>query len=163
MTMMTNDNNQGIKRGLIIAVSEYDNFENLEFCKHDGEAIVGLLRSIGYEVPDRYKLIGKVEYSKVRDAIIEFFTAETVHANDILLSYISGYGLAATKADDLYLSSSEINPKVPRLRGFSLDELVKTMQECGSKKIFTILNCFCDDNAAVSNGNTINGTALGQQ
>lgn len=85
-----------------------------------------------------------------------------MHADDILLSYISGYGLVASKADDFYLSSSEINPKVPRLRGFSFDELVKTMQECGSKKIFSILNCFYDGTAAVTNGNTINGNALGQ-
>ena len=163
MTMMTNGKNQGVKRGLIIVVSEYDNFENLDFCKHDGEAIYGTLKSIGYEIPDRYKLIGKVEYSKVRDAIIEFFTDETLNANDILLSYISGYGLLANKADDLYLSSSEIHPKVPRLRGFSFDELVMTMQECRSRKIFTILNCFCDNTTSVTNGNTTNGAALGQR
>lgn len=150
--MLSNDNYKGTKKGLIIAVSEYENLKNLEFCKDDGKAIYDHLKSIGYEVPDRYKLIGKVEYSTVHDRIIEFFTDETMHHDDTLLICISGYGLPTNKANDFYLSSSEINPKVPRLRGFSLHELMETIQECYSKKIFTILNCFCDDTAA--NGNT---------
>ena len=43
---MTQTNNQGRKKAMIIAISEYDNFPNLEFVKKDGEMMYKLWRKL---------------------------------------------------------------------------------------------------------------------
>lgn len=122
-----------------------------------------VLKSVGYEIPESRKLVGKVTYSKLHDAIIEFFTDDKVRNNDTLVFYFSGHGLPSDSGNENYLSSSEINPKVPRLRGFSFDELAKTRQECNSKTIFTILDCCYSGAATVSKGNSNNAASIGRK
>ena len=75
MAAIRNDNYKEIKK--LLSANTY---KNLQYCKDDGIAIYDHLKSIGYEVPDHHKLIGKVEYSEIHARIIEFFTDETVHA-----------------------------------------------------------------------------------
>ena len=61
------------KKGIVIGISDYDLLQPLDFCKTDGTKMYDLLRSLGYEILDRNKLIGRVEREGMRDAIIDFF------------------------------------------------------------------------------------------
>ena len=65
---------EGRKKALIIAISEYNDkmLTPLEFCKNDGEKMYELLRSLGYEISDNHKLIGYVEFDRMKDAIYDF-------------------------------------------------------------------------------------------
>ena len=124
--------------------------------------IFSLLKTIGYDIPTCRKLIGRIEYSQLHDAVIEFFTDDTINSKDTLLFYFSGHGIPNNNLDEHYLSSSEINPKNPRLRGFSFDELTNTRKECNSKTIFTILDCCYSGAATVSKGDANNEAASGR-
>lgn len=53
----------------------------------------GLLDSLGYEISENNKLIGKVEGEKVKDRIYDFFHNKYVHPDDTLLFYYSGHGV----------------------------------------------------------------------
>ena len=65
---------QGQKRALIISISEYDKLDPLDFCEKDGNKIYNVIFNLGYTVQDQYKLIGgRIEYWKLRKAIIDFF------------------------------------------------------------------------------------------
>ena len=161
--MTINGEYVGTKRALIIAISDYDKLKPLDFCKEDGEAMYSLLNSIGYEIAEHHKLIGRVEYSELHDAVIEFFADDSVRKNDTMLFYFSGHGVPSNNADEHYLSSSEINPDKPRLRGFSFDELTKTRQDCNSKTIFTILDCCYSGAATVSKGDANHEAAIGRK
>jgi hypothetical protein len=56
------DENQVKRKGLIISVSYYDDkdLQQLEFCRNDGEKMYEVLKSLGYEIPENFKLIGRV-------------------------------------------------------------------------------------------------------
>lgn len=59
------------RKALIIAISDYTDrrLEPLDFCKNDGEKMYELLKSLHYEISDNHKLIGYVEFDKIKDAI----------------------------------------------------------------------------------------------
>jgi hypothetical protein len=68
--------NQGKKRAIIIAISDYDNLppqRQLPFCRNDGEAICQILEEQGYEVPNAWKLIGTVTGNQLKKAMFDFF------------------------------------------------------------------------------------------
>jgi hypothetical protein len=154
----------GIQRALVISISDYDNLENLDFCKSDGEDIYNLLKSIGYKIPEEYMLIGvRVEYSRLHDTIIEFFTDREVSNKDTLLFYYSGHGIPGINADEHYLASSEIDRRVPLLRGFSFEDLTRTRQMCNSKTIFTILDCCCSGADTITKGNDDMASKISQK
>lgn len=53
------------KKALIIAISEYDkanHLEDLPFCRNDGDEMINVLKSQGYEILDNHKLVGYVKY-----------------------------------------------------------------------------------------------------
>jgi Tfp pilus assembly protein PilF len=131
---------QGSKRALIISISIYDKLESLDFCQKDGNKIFEVLSQLGYNIPDKYKLIGgRIEYLKVRKAIMDFYDS-AVHPKDTILFYFSGHGVLGDD-EEHYLSSSEIDPDRPQGFGFSFDELARARRNCNSKTIFTILDC----------------------
>jgi uncharacterized caspase-like protein len=132
---------QVCKRALIISISNYDKLESLDFCQKDGNKICEVLSQIGYNISDNYKLIGgRIEYWKVRSAIIDFFYDRAIHPKDTILFYFSGHGILGDD-EEHYLSSSEIDPDKPQAFGFSFYDLAKARRNCFSKTIFTILDC----------------------
>jgi len=132
---------QGRKRALVISISQYDKLAALDFCEKDGNKIYGVLSQLGYEIPDKHKLIGgRVEYDKLRDSIYHFFYDKTIDPKDTVLFYFSGHGIVGDDGEH-YLSTSEIDSDLPRLRGFPFDDLTKAREGCNSKMIFTILDC----------------------
>lgn len=113
------------RKALIIAISEYNDklLAPLEFCKNDGEKMYELLRSLRYEISDNHKLIGYVEFDKIRDAIYDFFDNRKTNADDTLLFYYSGHGIPISGGNTC-LASSEIDYYSPRKMGFSSYDLV---------------------------------------
>jgi hypothetical protein len=143
----------GEKKALIIGVSEYNDndIQSLEFCKNDGEKMHETLKSIAYQIPDNYKLIGHVEFDKMREAIYDFFDNPNSKADDTLLFYYSGHGIPDTDGD-VYLATSEIDPDSPYRRGFSFNLLTKMMNNSPCTKIVTILDCCYSGAAKISKG-----------
>ena len=132
---------QGRKRALVISISQYDKLAHLDFCEKDGNKMYNVLTQLGYDIPDKCKLIGgRVNYDQLRDSIMEFFYDSNIHPKDTVLLYFSGHGVLGDDGEH-YLSSSEIDPDIPRKRGFSFDDLTKAREYCNSKTIFTILDC----------------------
>jgi hypothetical protein len=50
-----------------------------------------ILTSLGYEISDKNKLIGKAMGAKVKDTIYDFFDDKTDNPDDTLLFYYSGH------------------------------------------------------------------------
>jgi len=133
------------KKALVIGVSEYDNddIQKLEFCRNDGEKV--------RETSEDYKLIGRVEFDKMRDTIYDFFDNTNTKADDTLLFYYSGHGVPDTDGD-VYLATSEIDPDSPYRRGFSFNELTKMMNNSSSTKVVAILDCCYSGAAKIAKG-----------
>ena len=148
-----NISENGEKKALIIGVSEYDHEEiqELEFCKNDGEKVHDILKSVAYQIPDNYKLIGHVKFDRMRDAIYDFFDNANTKADDTLILYYSGHGIPDTDGD-VYLATSETDPDSPYRRGFSFNELTKMMNNSSSTKIVTILDCCYSGAAKIAKG-----------
>ena len=51
---------------LVIGLSNYTNLIKLDFCKNDGKEIYEALSSLGYEIPDKFRLVGEAKGEKVR-------------------------------------------------------------------------------------------------
>lgn len=149
------------KKALVIGVSQYDHADSLDFCRNDAEEMSKTLNSLGYKIPS--SLIGRVSWSIMRDAIIDFFSDQMVRPEETLLFYYSGHGIPDIDGD-VYLSTSEINPQLPDKRGFSFNELTKLIQRSISMRIVAILDCCYSGAARVSKGSskddpTVLGTA----
>jgi len=137
---MTQPNNQGRKKAMIIAISEYDNFPNLEFVKKDGEMMYETLKKIGFEILDKRKLIGKVDHDTMTKSIKEFFRGDDVKSDDTLLLYYSGHGVPHSR-NDYYFVTSETRSDKPDVEGYSYDELSKISRNSNSTKIVKIIDC----------------------
>jgi Leucine-rich repeat (LRR) protein len=59
------------RKALIIGISDYTNLQKLDFCKNDGTEIY-VLSSLGYEISDKYRLVGEAKGEKVKDVIYDF-------------------------------------------------------------------------------------------
>ena len=138
--MVQKSNNQGRKKAMIIAISEYDNFPNLEFVKNDGEMMFKTLKKVGFDIPARRKIIGKVDHYTMTKSIKEFFRGDDVKSNDTLLLYYSGHGVPHSK-NDYYFVTSETRSDKPDLDGYSYDELSKISRNSNSTKIVKIIDC----------------------
>ncbi|MDH3341962.1 MAG: caspase family protein [Nitrosopumilus sp.] len=137
---MTQTNNQGRKKAMIIAISEYDNFPNLEFVKNDGEMMYKTLKKIGFEISDERKMIGKVDHDTMTKSIKEFFRGDDVKSSDTLLLYYSGHGVPHSR-NDYYFVTSETRSDKPDVEGYSYDELSKISRNSNSTKIVKIIDC----------------------
>jgi hypothetical protein len=87
----------------------------------------------------------------MRDAIYDLFDNIQTAANDTLLFYYSGYGIARSR-DDMCLSSSDINFDSPKRRGFTFYELASLVQDSNSIRIVEILGCCYSGAAKISKG-----------
>jgi hypothetical protein len=141
------------KKALVIGVSEYDHedIQKLDFCKNDGQKVQETLQSVSYRISDDYKLLGRVEFDKMRDTIYDFFDNSNTKADDTLLFYYSGHGVPDTDGD-VYLATSEIDPDSPYRRGFSFNELTKMMNNSSSTKVVAILDCCYSGAAKIAKG-----------
>ncbi len=131
---------------MIIAVSDYTHLQKLDFCKNDGRELYSILRSLEYEIHEDDNLIGEVNGDKIRDKIFDFFHDDANRPDDTLLFYYSGHGVP-DKNDDTYLASSDIDPDQPFRKGFSFEQLTRTLQGSVSTRIIAILDC-CYSGAA---------------
>jgi hypothetical protein len=143
------------RKALIIAVSEYNkanHLENLPFCKNDGNEIISVLKSQGYEISDNHKLVGYVKYDVMRKAIYDFFNDSKITFNDALLLYYSGHGFYYPGREkftpDVCLGSSETNPDDPSWEGIPYNEIERRANYCSARSVVTILDC-CHSGAAI--------------
>ncbi|MDH3766748.1 MAG: caspase family protein, partial [Nitrosopumilus sp.] len=132
--------NKGKKKALIIAVSEYDHYDSLEFCKNDGQSMYDTLSKLGYEIPPERKIIGQVSKYEFAAAIIDFFRGEHVNPDDTLLFYYSGHG-SPYGEHDYYFVTSETELDKPDVKGFDYDELTKLSRNSKSDKIVKVVDC----------------------
>jgi tetratricopeptide (TPR) repeat protein len=108
-----------------------------------------LLKECKFEIPDNRKLIGRVTWDQMHDAIIDFFRDQNIKSKDTLLMYFSGHGIPDGRGDH-YLATSEIDPYLPEKRGFRFDDLNGYMDKSISKRIVLLLDC-CYSGAASIN------------
>jgi len=141
------DSPEPAKKALIISLSDYDGLETLEFCKNDGEAIYKTLTDLGYEIPDKRKIIGKASGSELRNAIIDFFRDDSVKTSDTLLFYFSGHGVL-DGYEGRYFASTDTNPNIPEEHGVEFNLLTQQMDRSLSLKTISLLDC-CFSGAAV--------------
>jgi hypothetical protein len=149
------------KKAIVIGVSEYiSDLQTLSFCKKDGKDVFELLTSLGYEILKDHRLIGHVNFNQMRDAIFDFFNNDYTNADETLVFYFSGHGIA-TGDGDVCLASSEINPNDPYRRGFSSSELTRLMQNSVSLRVVTILDCCYSGAAKLSKGHEDDAAKIG--
>jgi len=130
----------GNKKALVIAISEYDDYEPLEFCRKDGELTYNALIKAGFKIPKKRKIIGRVSHDKFENAVKEFFRGEHVKSNDTLVFYYSGHG-APSGDDDYYFITSETNRIKPDVDGYDYDNLIKLSKKCICNKIVKVIDC----------------------
>ena len=80
------------------------------------EAVYQALLKQDYEIPEEFRLIGKVEGSKIRQTIIDFFAE--AGARDTLVFYFSGHGMPDGHGD-YFLACSDIDRKRPQRAGYA--------------------------------------------
>ena len=139
------------KKALVIGISEYDLLQPLSFCMNDGNEMLTVLKSLGYEIQESHKLIGRVKWDDLRTAVINFFRNRNVKPRDTLLFYYSGHGVLDAYGDH-YLAPSELNPFEPDAKGFLFDELTKMIDKSDSQRIVTILDCCYSGAARIGKG-----------
>ena len=139
------------QRALIIGVSDYNKLQQLNFCQNDGKSMYEALRHLGYDIPDRNKLIGKVDWVKMRKAMMDFFEDPTITHDDILIMYYSGHGVPTN--DEVYLATSEIEPDSPHRNGIPFKDLTGMIQRTIANRVIIILDCCYSGWAKISKGN----------
>ena len=139
----------GSKKALIISISDYqdNHLEDLEFCKNDGEQMYQTLTTLGYDIPENHKLIGKVDDITLRNTLIEFFRDENIKTTDTLLFYYSGHGVL-DGYEGRYFATSNVNSNIPENNGIPFDMLTQQMDRSPSRKTIAILDC-CFSGGAV--------------
>jgi uncharacterized protein YjbI with pentapeptide repeats len=134
----------GKSKALIIGISKYDHnnkFQDLEFCENDANEVYNILKDQGYDIPANAMLVGREEWSKMRDEIIKFFTDRTLKPEDTLFFYFSGRGYLDRNTGRTYLSTSETHPERPQSRGIPFDELTTYLNLSCSERIIAVLDC----------------------
>jgi uncharacterized protein YjbI with pentapeptide repeats len=139
----------GKRKALIIGISKYDHnnkFSNLDFCENNANEIYSILKAQAYNVPANTLLVGRVEWTRMRDEIIDFFEDSTLKPDDILFFYFSGHGHLDKNTGHTYLSTSEIDPASPKKRGIPFEDLATYINDSNSERIIAVLDC-CYSNA----------------
>jgi uncharacterized protein YjbI with pentapeptide repeats len=130
------------RRALVIGVSDYNSLPLLPFCKNDADEVYKVMASCNYEISKNDLLLGHVEADIIKNSIVDFFTNGKVAPQDTLIFYFSGHGIPEDRPDgDYFFGSSDIDPQRPYLKGFSFDDLSKTIKRSKSRKIIVILDC----------------------
>ena len=145
---------QGKKKALIVAISQYDfsdYYEPLDFCEKDGNQMYDTLSNLGYEIPEKWKIIGRVSKLEFEKAVTDFFRGDHIDPDDTLLFYYSGHGTPSGK-NDYYFVTSDTNLK-PDIEGFDYDVLSKISNNSKSKKIVKIIDCCYSGALGKSNEN----------
>jgi tetratricopeptide (TPR) repeat protein len=149
------------RKALIVGISDYTSLQKLDFCKNDGTEVYEVLRSLGYEISNRNKLVGEAKGEKLRDAIYDFFDDKRNNLDDTLVFYYSGHGVPDADGE-MYLASSDTEPDKPYRRGFSFEELRKRMENTIATKVVVILDCCYSGSAKISKGNEEDVAKLGR-
>jgi len=141
----SDNNDAGVRKALVIAVSDYDESSGLKsigFCKNDGQEMHSTLINNGYDIPDSRKLIGYVDHQRLKKTIYDFFVDKDNKPDDTLVFYYSGHGVP-DKFGTTFLAPSDMDADHPFITGFSFDDLTNSMLACNSLRVVTILDsCF---------------------
>jgi hypothetical protein len=132
------------RKALIIGISRYDHnnkFRNLDFCENDANDVYKVLKDQGYNIPQNALLVGRVEWSKMRDEIIKFFRDGRLRSEDTLFFYFSGHGYLDKNTGRTYLATSEIDPEWPDGRAIPFEELTSYINYSNSERIVAVLDC----------------------
>jgi uncharacterized protein YjbI with pentapeptide repeats len=134
----------GKRKALIIGISKYDHnnkFRDLDFCENDANEVYRILKDQDYEIAENAKLVGRVEWSKMHDEIVDFFTDNTLRPEDTLFFYFSGHGYLDKNTSHTYLATSEIDPASPKRRGIPFKDLTDNINDSNSERIVAVLDC----------------------
>jgi tetratricopeptide (TPR) repeat protein len=152
LTVNTNptliSNNISSKRkALIIAIGEYNGkLKSIDYCINDGKEMIDILTKLGY---DNQTLIGKVTSSTLRKTIFSFFQDKNITAEDTIIFYFSGHGVP-DETGKVFLASSETDPEIPSMDGFSFDDLTFLFdKKCPSLRKVMILDCCYSGSAEI--------------
>lgn len=143
---------EGKKKALIVAISEYklgSGFQNLEFCKNNGEEMYSTLINLGYEIPDNKKIVGKSDQKTIQNAMIDFFEESAVQPSDTLLFYFTGHGVLDGHKGRFF-GNSEITQESPKKDGVRFGLLNELLSSSIARKKIAILDC-CFSGAAMAN------------
>ena len=132
----------------------------MSFCKNDADSIYEVLYSVRYHIPNEKKLVGNVNWDRMRKAIIDFFDDSSISPDDTLIFYYSGHGVPDTDGD-VYLATSEIEPASPYRSGFSFGELTKMAHRTIATRVVLILDCCYGGSLKISKGHEDNAARLG--
>ena len=149
------------KKALVAGISDYTNLQKLDFCRNDGKEVYDVLTSLGYQISDENKLIGKAMGTKVKDTIYDFFDNKRDNPDDTLLFYYSGHGVPGDDGN-IYLASSDTDPDKPYRRGFSFEELRMRMQNTIPTRVVVILDCCYSGSAKISKGSEDDAAKIGR-
>lgn len=152
---------KGKKKALIIAISKYDQFDNLDFCNNDGKEMEITLCDLGYEMKKEWVLIGDVNFQQMDNAIKDFFRGDHVSADDTLLFYYSGHGTPHGR-HDYYFVSSRTKTNSPDVDGFAYDNLSRFVHNSISSRIVTILDCCYSGAMGISKGSENSRAVIGK-
>jgi len=149
------------KKALVVGISDYTNLQKLDFCRNDGKEVYDVLTSLGYEISDENKLIGKAMGTKVKDTLYDFFDNKRDNPDDTLLFYYSGHGVPGDDGN-IYLASSDTDPDKPYRRGFSFEELRMRIQNTIPTRVVVILDCCYSGSPKISKGSEEDAAKIGR-
>jgi len=109
-----------------------------------------LLKSLGYYIEDKHKLVGYVKFYSMREAIYDFFDNTKTVADDTLLFYYSGHG-RPTSEDNVCFTSSETDYNYAKKESILSSELTNLMHDSVSSKKVGILDCCYSGSAKINN------------
>jgi len=124
----------GTRKAVVIGINDYPNGANLHGAVRDAKAISGILERNG----DGSKNFDVKPYINVKTAndLIGLVNIAFQGDHDISLLYFSGHGYADSK--DTYLVTPDYQPLTP---GVSMELILKTARESGSRNNVIILDC----------------------
>jgi hypothetical protein len=132
-----------MKRALLVGIDEYDQFESLDGCVNDVDAIEPLLRrnedsSPNFDSQKRTSVTGGV----TRDALLGDLDSLVGGGADVALLYFAGHG--AGSGTDVALVTEDGSPATP---GIALSEVLAKVADSGVREVILILDC-CFSGAA---------------